>query len=53
MDKAKRIQIANNKIKRIMERMATMEFHGDEGGYAELENQLIKANEKLEDIKVK
>lgn len=49
----KRIHILNNKIKRIQEKLSTKEFLGDDEGYEALEQQLIKAQEKLDESKAK
>lgn len=53
MDKTKRVQIVNNKTKRIQEEMTTREFFGDDEVYADLETQLERALEKLEREKAK
>lgn len=53
MDKTKRVQIVNNKIKRIQEEMTTRAFFGDDEAYADLETQLERALEKLEREKAK
>lgn len=53
MDKAKKIHLANNKIKRIQEEMLSCEFIGDDVRYEELESQLANAMDKLEREKLK
>lgn len=53
MNGEKRIQVLNNKIKRLQEDLSNKEFLGDDGGYEAVEQQLQKAQEKLDESKAK
>lgn len=53
MDKDKRILLANNKIKRLRKRLRFMEEDGGEEGYEDIENQLSKAMDKLNEVQSK
>lgn len=53
MDKDKKILLADSKIKRLQERLRFMEEDGDEEGYENIENQLSKAIDKLNEVQSK
>jgi len=53
MTNEKKIQLADNKVKRLNEELDIAEREGDEDRYQELENQLEQAVRKLERLKGK